>query len=150
VQLIGAVPAGAGELVADGRRLQQVLWNLVHNAIKFTPAHGRIEIRVHRTGTDVEIVVSDNGQGISSSFLPHVFERFRQQDASPTRAAFGLGLGLSIAKHLIELHGGTITASSPGDGGGATFVVRLPIASANPLASKAESEGEGGAITVSA
>jgi signal transduction histidine kinase len=96
-----------------------VLWNLVHNAIKFTPAHGRVEIRVHRDDEQMEITVQDNGQGISSSFLPHVFERFRQQDASTTRAAFGLGLGLSIARHLIELHGA-----------GATFSVRLPCRAA--------------------
>jgi len=128
VQLIAAVSAGNGELLADGRRLQQVLWNLVHNAIKFTPAHGRIEIRVRRDDQHLEITVQDNGQGISPSFLPHVFERFRQQDATKTRAAFGLGLGLSIAKHLIELHGGTIAAASAGDGAGATFSVRIPCA----------------------
>jgi PAS domain S-box-containing protein len=126
VQLIAAVSAGNGELFADGRRLQQVLWNLVHNAIKFTPAHGRVEIRVRRDDEHLEITVQDNGQGISPSFLPHVFERFRQQDATTTRAAFGLGLGLSIAKHLIELHGGTISAASAGDGAGATFSIRLP------------------------
>jgi len=126
VQLIAAVSAGNGELLADGRRLQQVLWNLVHNAIKFTPAHGRIEIRVRRDDAHMEITVQDNGQGISPSFLPHVFERFRQQDATTTRAAFGLGLGLSIAKHLIELHGGTIAAASAGDGAGSSFSVRIP------------------------
>jgi signal transduction histidine kinase len=128
VQLIAAVSAGNGELIADGRRLQQVLWNLVHNAIKFTPSHGRIEIRVRRDEEQLEITVQDNGQGILPSFLPHVFERFRQQDATTTRAAFGLGLGLSIAKHLIELHGGTIAAASAGDGAGATFSIRMPCA----------------------
>jgi signal transduction histidine kinase len=132
VQLIAAVSAGNGELLADGRRLQQVLWNLVHNAIKFTPAHGRIEIRVRRDDAHLEITVQDNGQGISPSFLPHVFERFRQQDATTTRAAFGLGLGLSIAKHLIELHGGTIAAASAGDGAGSTFSVRLPCQVVQP------------------
>ena len=128
VQLIAAVPAGSGELLADGRRLQQVLWNLVHNAIKFTPPHGRVEIRVRHDDKQLEITVQDNGQGITPSFLPHVFERFRQQDASATRPTFGLGLGLSIAKHLIELHGGTIAAASAGDGAGATFSVRIPCA----------------------
>ena len=147
VQLIAAVSAGSGELLADGRRLQQVLWNLVHNAIKFTPAHGRIEIRVRRDDQHLEITVQDNGQGISPSFLPHVFERFRQQDATTTRAAFGLGLGLSIAKHLIELHGGTIAAASAGDGTGATFSVRLPIAVAKP---RAEGVAGDDAVTVSA
>jgi PAS domain S-box-containing protein len=132
VQLIAAVPAGHGELLADGRRLQQVLWNLVHNAIKFTPPHGRVEIRVHRDDEQLVITVQDNGQGISPSFLPHVFERFRQQDASTTRPTFGLGLGLSIAKHLVELHGGTIAAASAGDGTGATFSVQLPIQAVPP------------------
>jgi PAS domain S-box-containing protein len=128
VQLIAAVSAGSGELLADGRRLQQVLWNLVHNAIKFTPPHGRVEIRVRHDDEHLEITVQDNGQGITPSFLPHVFERFRQQDASATRPTFGLGLGLSIAKHLIELHGGTIAAASAGDGSGASFTVRVPCA----------------------
>ena len=128
VQLIAAVPAGSRELLADGRRLQQVLWNLVHNAIKFTPPHGRVEIRVRHDDEHLEITVQDNGQGITPSFLPHVFERFRQQDASATRPTFGLGLGLSIAKHLIELHGGSIAAASAGDGAGSTFSVKIPSA----------------------
>ena len=128
VQLIAAVPAGSRELLADGRRLQQVLWNLVHNAIKFTPPHGRVEIRVRHDDEHFEITVQDNGQGITPSFLPHVFERFRQQDASATRPTFGLGLGLSIAKHLIELHGGSIAAASAGDGAGSTFSVKIPSA----------------------
>ena len=111
---------------ADSRRLQQVLWNLVHNAIKFTPAGGRVDIHVQRVDQALQFDVEDNGQGISRAFLPHVFERFRQQDASSTRAAPGLGLGLSIAKQLVELHGGTITAPSAGEGKGATFTVRVP------------------------
>ena len=90
------------------------------------PNQGRVEIRVQRTPEGLQIVVKDNGQGISPSFLPHVFERFRQQDASSTRAAFGLGLGLSIAKHIVELHGGHIAAHSAGEGQGATFMVRMP------------------------
>jgi signal transduction histidine kinase/DNA-binding response OmpR family regulator len=148
VQLIAVVPAGNGELLADGRRLQQVLWNLVHNAIKFTPAHGRVEIRVHRDDEQLEIAVQDNGQGISPSFLPHVFERFRQQDASTTRPTFGLGLGLSIAKHLVELHGGTIAAASAGDGNGATFSVRLPLAVAR--AAPGDAALNGGPVSASA
>jgi PAS domain S-box-containing protein len=126
VQLIGSVDSNVGEIVADPQRLQQVIWNLVHNAIKFSTRGGRVEIHVHRASGGLEISVSDNGQGISPAFLPHVFERFRQQDGSSTRSAFGLGLGLSIAKHLVELHGGTITASSAGDGQGATFTVVVP------------------------
>ena len=112
---------------ADARRLQQVLWNLLHNAIKFTPRGGRVEARVHRQNGNVTIVVQDNGHGIHREFLPHVFERFRQQDSSTTRESPGLGIGLSIAKHLVELHGGTIRAFSDGEGKGAKFVVELPV-----------------------
>jgi signal transduction histidine kinase/DNA-binding response OmpR family regulator len=125
VRLIAAVDAGA-PIRADARRLQQVLWNLVHNAIKFTPADGRVDLRLTRQAESMVISVSDTGCGITASFLPHVFDRFRQQDASATRESSGLGLGLSIAKHLVELHGGTIEASSPGPGQGASFTVLLP------------------------
>jgi len=128
VTLIASVDPDASEIHADFTRLQQVLWNLVHNAIKFSLEDGRVEIRVARDDDAIAITVRDNGRGIARDFLPHVFERFRQQDSSRTRAAFGLGLGLSIAKHLVELHGGTITAQSAGDRMGATFVVRMPIA----------------------
>jgi signal transduction histidine kinase len=128
VTLIASVDPNAGEIRADFTRLQQVLWNLVHNAIKFSLEEGRVEIRVQRDGDSMELTVKDNGRGISPDFLPHVFERFRQQDASPTRSAFGLGLGLSIARHLVELHGGTISAHSAGDRMGAVFVVRMPVA----------------------
>jgi signal transduction histidine kinase len=128
VTLIASVDPDAAEIGADFTRLQQVLWNLVHNAIKFSLKDGRVEIRVERDGDSMEMTVKDNGRGISLEFLPHVFERFRQQDASPTRSAFGLGLGLSIARHLVELHGGTITAYSAGERLGSLFVVRMPIA----------------------
>jgi PAS domain S-box-containing protein len=128
VTLIASVDPDAGEIRADFTRLQQVLWNLVHNAIKFSLKDGRVEIRVERDGDSMELTVQDNGRGIALDFLPHVFERFRQQDASPTRSAFGLGLGLSIAKHLVELHGGTITAHSGGERTGSMFVVRMPLA----------------------
>lgn len=117
------------EVLADGRLLQQVLWNLLQNAIKFTPDGGRVEARVERLPDEVRIVVQDTGRGIHASFLPHVFERFRQEDSTTTRESFGLGLGLSIAKHLVEVHGGSIEAHSDGPGRGATFSVRLPIAS---------------------
>src|SRR4029079_8041597 len=126
VVIVATLDPGVGGLLGDARRLQQVLWNLVHNAIKFTPAQGRVEINVQRVDGELQVTVVDNGQGISPSFLPHVFERFRQQDASSTRATFGLGLGLSIANQLVELHGGTISAHSEGEGSGAKFVVRLP------------------------
>lgn len=128
VELTSSVGASAGEVLVDARRLQQVLWNVIHNAIKFTPNNGRVAVDVQRVDHSLQIVVEDNGQGIAPNFLPHVFERFRQQDASSTRATFGLGLGLSIAKQLVELHGGTITAASPGDGHGATFTVQIPAA----------------------
>ena len=126
VQLIASVDASAHQVLADARRLQQVLWNLVHNSIKFCAPQGRVEIHLSSNDDGLHVTVRDNGQGISPSFLPHVFDRFRQQDASPTRSASGLGLGLSIAKHLVELHGGTINAFSAGEGQGATFIVRIP------------------------
>ena len=128
VTLIASVDPSVGEMSADAVRLQQVLWNLVHNAIKFSDEGGRVEIYVQREGDSLQLVVKDNGRGISPDFLPHVFERFRQQDGSTTRSAFGLGLGLSIAKHLVELHGGTITAHSGGPNQGATFIARIPDA----------------------
>jgi signal transduction histidine kinase len=128
VQLIASVDSNIGSAVADARRLQQVLWNLVHNAIKFTTSGQRVEIRIRRVENDLQLTVLDNGQGIDPAFLPYVFERFRQQDSSATRPTLGLGLGLSIAKHLVELHGGSISASSGGSGQGSTFVVQIPIA----------------------
>jgi signal transduction histidine kinase len=133
VQLIAAVDT-VGAIRADGRRLQQVLWNLVHNAIKFTPNGGRVELRLARHEGDIQISVSDTGRGISPQFLPFVFDRFRQQDASATRESSGLGLGLSIAKHLVELHGGTIRAFSGGPNQGATFVVTIPEHVTDPAA----------------
>lgn len=117
----------AGPVTGDPSRLQQVVWNLVSNSIKFTPAGGKIEVRLERVDSHVEIAVVDTGEGIDPAFLPHVFERFRQADASTTRNHGGLGLGLSIVKQLIEMHGGTIRAKSPGIGKGATFIVLLPV-----------------------
>jgi signal transduction histidine kinase len=114
-------------LAGDAGRLQQVLWYLVHNAIKFSTDAGRVVIHVQRMTAGIQITVKDNGQGISPSFLPHVFERFRQQDSSLTRGTPGLGLGLSIAKHLVELHGGTLAAYSAGEGQGATLTMQLPL-----------------------
>jgi PAS domain S-box-containing protein len=111
----------------DVSRLQQVLWNLLSNAIKFTPKGGRVQIRVQRVNSSVEISVSDTGKGISAEFLPYVFERFKQSDNSGGRRYGGLGLGMAITRHIVELHGGTIRAESPGEGLGATFTVLLPV-----------------------
>jgi CheY-like chemotaxis protein len=104
------------------------MWNLLSNAIKFTPRGGCVQVRVRGTPRDVEISVGDTGQGIGPEFLPHVFERLRQGDGSTTRTHGGLGLGLAIVRHLVELHGGAVAAESPGISQGATFTVRLPLA----------------------
>lgn len=111
----------------DAIRLQQVFWNLLSNAIKFTPKGGRVEVKLDRSGSQVELTVTDNGRGIRSDFLPVMFQRFRQADSSTTRTEGGLGIGLAIVGHLVELHGGTVTARSAGEGCGATFSVALPI-----------------------
>ncbi|MEO6603368.1 MAG: ATP-binding protein [Polyangiaceae bacterium] len=120
----------AGLVLGDATRLQQIAWNLLSNATKFTDRKGVIKVKVARSGSSIEIVVSDTGQGIETEFLPFVFDRFRQADGSFARRFGGLGLGLAIARHLVELHGGTIQVESPGLGLGATFAVRLPFASA--------------------
>jgi signal transduction histidine kinase/CheY-like chemotaxis protein len=117
----------AGPVSGDANRLQQIVWNLLSNAIKFTPRNGKVQVLLRRVDSHVEISVSDTGAGIRPDFLSHVFERFRQADASTTRKYDGLGLGLSIVKHLVELHGGTIGAASGGEGQGATFTVLLPL-----------------------
>ena len=113
-------------LPGDGHRLQQVVWNLVSNAIKFTPAKGRVVVRLRSAEDGLVLSVADTGEGIPAEFLPHVFERFRQADASEARSHGGLGLGLAIARHIVELHGGTVTAESAGPGRGATFSLHLP------------------------
>jgi PAS domain S-box-containing protein len=135
------IDASLGPLYADATRLQQVVWNLVSNAIKFTPEGGAVHVRVHHRDSEVELVVTDTGQGIPAPFLAAIFEAFQQADGSSTRRHGGLGLGLAIAKHLVEAHGGTISAESPGDGQGATFTVRLPIVAvyANQIGSASES-----------
>jgi len=117
----------AGPISGDPNRLQQVVWNLLSNAIKFTPREGRVQIVLQRTDSHVEISVADTGIGIKPGFLPYVFERFRQGDPSTTRPYGGLGLGLSIVKHLTELHGGTVKAESQGEGRGSTFSINLPL-----------------------
>jgi PAS domain S-box-containing protein len=116
-----------GTTRGDPNRLQQVMWNLLTNAVKFTPAGGYIQVVLERINSHVEITVQDNGSGISPEFLPHVFDRFRQADASTSRRHGGLGLGLSIVKNLVELHGGFVRAQSAGEGQGSTFVVSLPV-----------------------
>ncbi len=126
IRLDSAVPPTIGSLVADPERLQQVIWNLLSNAIKFTEPGGVVTLTATRTDASVEIAVSDAGAGISAEFLPYVFDRFRQEQGGTRREYGGLGLGLAIARHLVELHGGTITAESAGTGRGATFRVRLP------------------------
>ena len=112
----------------DPQRLQQVVWNLLSNGIKFTPPHGRVDVRLERHDAHARIVVHDTGQGIKPEFLPHVFELFRQADAGPSRKQGGLGLGLAIVRRIVEMHGGTIQAESDGEGAGATFLVELPLA----------------------
>ena len=119
----------AGPVQGDADRLQQIVWNLVMNAVKFTPRGGRIDIVVRRVRSAVEIIVTDTGLGIQPAVLPYIFERFRQGDSSSARATTGLGLGLALVRHLTELHGGTVSAESPGEGEGATFRVHLPISS---------------------
>ena len=127
VRLTRVLATNAGPIVADPDRLQQVVWNLLTNAVKFTPRGGSVKLRLRRVESSAEVTVSDTGQGIPPGFLRHVFELFRQADAELTRKHGGLGIGLAITRHLVELHGGTIEAHSEGEGRGATFIVRLPL-----------------------
>ena len=122
----------AGPVSGDPARLQQIVFNLLTNAIKFTPRGGKVQVILQRVNSHIDISVADTGMGISPDFLPHVFDRFRQADASTTRRHGGLGIGLAIAKHLTELHGGTLCAASPGEGRGATFTAQLPLTVVHP------------------
>ena len=124
----------AGQVSGDPDRLQQVAWNLISNAIKFTPKGGRVQVRLERVESHVEVAVSDTGLGIAPEFLPHVFDRFRQADATTTRAFGGLGLGLAIVRQLVELHGGTVRVESAGEGLGSTFTASLPLAAVRGMA----------------
>jgi PAS domain S-box-containing protein len=126
ISLIGDLQPDVDPVMGDPDRLQQVVWNLLVNAVKFTPEGGRVDISLEQAGSDACIAVKDTGQGIEAAFLPYVFERFRQADASNTRISGGLGLGLAIVRHLVEMHGGSVSAASDGPGQGATFTVRLP------------------------
>jgi len=127
ITLVAVLDRSLGTVEGAADRLQQVVWNLVMNSVKFTPAGGRVEISSQRTAGSVVITVSDTGRGISAEVLPHVFEPFRQEDSSSTRAQGGLGLGLTLVRRLVELHGGEVVAQSPGKGRGATFTVTLPM-----------------------
>jgi CheY-like chemotaxis protein len=127
VQIVAMLDPETNPIEGDADRLRQVIWNLLSNAVKFTPRGGRIEVRLERRESSIEIRVTDTGRGIRAEFLPHIFERFRQADGSTTRGHGGLGLGMAIARHLVELHGGSIRAESPGEGKGATFIVELPV-----------------------
>ena len=129
----------AGQVSVDPDRLQQVAWNLISNAIKFTPKGGRVIVRLDRVESHVEVTVSDTGKGIAPEFVPHVFDRFRQADGTTTRAFGGLGLGLSIVRQLVELHGGTVRVDSDGEGLGSTFTVSLPLMAVRSAVSDTES-----------
>ncbi len=125
-----ALMPGVGAVSGDPGRLQQVVWNLLANAVKFTAPGGRVEVRLDRDGGDAVVRVRDTGEGIPPEFLPHLFERFRQADSSSTRSHGGLGVGLAIVRKLVEAHGGTVAAESEGRGKGSMFTVRLPLAAA--------------------
>ena len=127
IRLQTILDTAAGPIAGDADRLQQIVWNLLTNAVKFTPKGGRIQVKVQRVESHVEVVVTDSGIGISKEFLPYVFDRFRQADASTTRIHGGLGLGLSIVHQLVDLHGGTVSVQSEGEGKGATFTITLPF-----------------------
>ncbi|MEP6487715.1 ATP-binding protein [Microcoleus vaginatus GB2-A3] len=148
IRLQSVLDSEAGPLLGDADRLQQVVWNLLSNAVKFTPKDGRVQILLQRVNSHVEITVSDTGAGISSDFLPFVFDRFSQHDSTTTRSYGGLGLGLAIVRQLVELHGGTVTVVSPGIGQGTTFTVKLPVmiihlppSAPEPLNSLVETKG---------
>lgn len=138
IRLQSILDSAVGLVSGDANRLQQVVWNLLTNAVKFTPKGGGVQICLKRVNSHIEITVTDTGQGISPDFLPFVFDRFRQADSSITRSFNGLGLGLAIVRHLVELHGGTVQAESPGEGLGATFTVKLPLMAVSPKAKASE------------
>jgi CheY-like chemotaxis protein/anti-sigma regulatory factor (Ser/Thr protein kinase) len=127
IKLEASLEPEVGLVRGDSTRLQQVIWNLLSNAVKFTPAGGQVNIRLERLDSCAQITISDTGQGIEPDFLPYVFDYFRQANATTTRKFGGLGLGLAIVRHLVELHGGTVAVESLGVGRGATFTVRLPL-----------------------
>jgi CheY-like chemotaxis protein/two-component sensor histidine kinase len=142
IRLQRVLDSGASLVSGDPNRLQQVLWNLLSNAIKFTPRDGRVQVRLERVNSHIEIIVTDTGAGIEPSVLPHIFERFRQADSTSTRRHGGLGLGLAIVRHLVEMHGGTVEADSAGIDQGTTFTVKLPLIAARAEEIKRETEEE--------
>jgi len=142
IRIQTAFEEGNVSVWGDASRLQQVVWNLLSNAIKFTSKGGHIEVRLVRIDDEAHLVVSDDGRGIRADLLPHVFERFRQGDGTLTRHSGGLGLGLSIVRHLVEAHGGTVSAESPGSDRGATFIVKLPLAKPKSIPTRETSVGE--------
>ena len=136
VNLQTLIDPRAAPVSGDPDRLQQVIWNLLSNAVKFTPKGGRVQLRLERVDSHIEIIVSDTGAGIRKDFLPYVFERFRQGDSGPARKTGGLGLGLSIVRHIVEMHGGVVLVESAGEGEGSTFTATLPIMSVQPAAAR--------------
>jgi signal transduction histidine kinase/ActR/RegA family two-component response regulator len=148
IDVVTRLDRAASTVSGDASRLQQVFWNLLANAVKFTPQGGEVVITLSQLGSQVEVAIVDNGEGIEPAFLPHLFERFRQADASRTRRHGGLGLGLSIVRQLVELHGGTVAAHSAGAGKGSTFRIRIPVLAAWSL--HAEPTGVHPALAVSA
>src|SRR5205085_3610552 len=127
IRIQTVLDSNAGPIAGDFERLQQVVWNLLSNAIKFTPKGGRVQLVLERVNSHIEIRVTDTGRGVKTEFLPYLFDRFTHADAVTTRTHGGLGMGLAIAKAIMELHGGTITAASEGEGKGSTFVVNIPL-----------------------
>ncbi|MEH2174876.1 PAS domain-containing hybrid sensor histidine kinase/response regulator [Nostoc sp.] len=140
IQVESNIDFSVGQVMGDAERLQQVVWNLLSNAVKFTPSGGRVEVHLEQVNSNVQITVSDTGKGISTDFLPYIFERFRQADSTTTRVDNGLGLGLAIVHHLVEMHSGTVYAFSEGEGKGATFTVSLPLVEPQPEQSIKESK----------
>src|ERR1043166_7734029 len=138
IQIETALDISAGPIWGDSGRLQQVFWNLLSNAVKFTPRDGRIEVRLERDNSNAIIVVKDNGEGMEADFMPYVFDRFRQADATTSRSFGGLGLGLSIVRSVVEMHGGSVRAESEGKGRGANFTVTLPIMAVSDLLAEFE------------
>ncbi|QDL10011.1 hybrid sensor histidine kinase/response regulator [Brasilonema octagenarum UFV-E1] len=139
IEILTVFDANLGVVFGDSKRLQQVMWNLLSNAVKFTPSNGQVTVRLKRVGLYAQVQVIDTGKGIKPEFLPYIFDYFRQQDSGYNRKFGGLGLGLSLVRHLVELHGGTIEAESRGEGKGATFTVRLPLM-LNPSITQGETQ----------
>lgn len=142
IEIVTSIERNRGLVVGEAVRLQQVIWNLLSNAVKFTPKGGRIEARLKVSNKDFEIVIRDTGEGITADFLPYIFDRFSQADTSSRRKHGGLGVGLSIVRSLVQLHGGEVGANSDGDGKGATFTIRLPIIGLSDALEKSDIENE--------